>query len=380
MSRLHERWRRPTTYKRNLASEISVAKEIIETEVETSEAEFRVAEFAAVCAMAKEKSNGKPNFRKVESNFIMFAQGVSFKVIVDWFCHENGCPNPARPIGAYLEAFNPKNRQAKVRKRIAFVNTDPSCSCIQEDLFFDPFSGGRQGYSASLGPAVKGFELPLADFFDPDLGWLHDGALVVQVKVSAIDALKGSKSRLEKVDALRDGSREVCQSLKGLLSSGDFSDVTIQVGSEHLKAHSQILAVRSPFFQKALERSRHVQISDVPPETMKALLAFLYTGVLEPGVVEDAELLVSLLALSSRFEIAGLAQSCGKALLTRISVGNAVAVFDLADSLGLAELRAGSCKFLQSNDSVQKTEGFQQLAARKPELFQDPSNKKRRQN
>jgi speckle-type POZ protein len=71
--------------------------------------------------------------------------------------------------------------------------------------------------------------------------------------------------------------------LSFLLESGNNSDVTFLVEGEPIKAHSQILCVRSEFFDKELtcgfreSVSKEVVVNDCDSNTFKILLKYLYT-------------------------------------------------------------------------------------------------------
>ncbi|KAH7275007.1 BTB/POZ protein [Fusarium solani] len=74
-------------------------------------------------------------------------------------------------------------------------------------------------------------------------------------------------------------------SLHSLLSSGDFSDMTIRCRGREFKTHRAIMCSQSSFFKTALSsnfkaggRLRNRRSSDDDPEIVQSFLEFLYTG------------------------------------------------------------------------------------------------------
>ena len=69
-----------------------------------------------------------------------------------------------------------------------------------------------------------------------------------------------------------------------LLSSEEFSDVTLVVGSEELKVHRLVLSARSPVFNTMFQvdmrekSTNRVEITDIELPVVQEMLTFIYTG------------------------------------------------------------------------------------------------------
>ena len=94
------------------------------------------------------------------------------------------------------------------------------------------------------------------------------------------------------------------ESLATLLRDGDHSDVTLVVaGGREFKAHKNILSARSPVFAKMFKHgmsesiSNRVTITDIAPDTMEDLLAYVYTGYAPMFKAKDEPLLPATAAL-----------------------------------------------------------------------------------
>ncbi|EEU40680.1 uncharacterized protein NECHADRAFT_76077 [Fusarium vanettenii 77-13-4] len=80
-----------------------------------------------------------------------------------------------------------------------------------------------------------------------------------------------------------------CASLDSLLSSGDYSDMTIRCQGREFKTHRAIVCSQSSFFKKALGSnfkegdSGIVDLPEDDPNTVQSFLEFLYTGTYSVG-------------------------------------------------------------------------------------------------
>ena len=86
-------------------------------------------------------------------------------------------------------------------------------------------------------------------------------------------------TEMEQINAKR-----VCNSLQNLYESKKYTDVTIVVGGEEIRAHKGIITGQSSVFAAMFEhdceenRTNQVVISDVEPDVMDQLLRYIYSG------------------------------------------------------------------------------------------------------
>ena len=69
--------------------------------------------------------------------------------------------------------------------------------------------------------------------------------------------------------------------LAGLITSGDFSDVTLVTKDKiEVKAHKLILSAFSPFFQEQFKHTKtaRIDLDEVTFEAVSPLLRFMYSG------------------------------------------------------------------------------------------------------
>lgn len=79
-----------------------------------------------------------------------------------------------------------------------------------------------------------------------------------------------------------------------LLHAETFTDVTLAIEGQYLKAHKMVLSACSPYFQQIFvnhpEKHPIVILKDVPFKDMKCLLDFMYLGeALYPEAFGDAQ-------------------------------------------------------------------------------------------
>ena len=116
-----------------------------------------------------------------------------------------------------------------------------------------------------------------------------------------------------------------------LLETPD-ADVTFIVQGQPIKAHKNILSVRSQYFQRMFDSDveenikDEVKVPDVEPEIFRGLLRFLYSGSAPENVTDKA---LNLLMAADKYGVDGLKQICEeKASIHRDNVVDALLVAD----------------------------------------------------
>lgn len=85
------------------------------------------------------------------------------------------------------------------------------------------------------------------------------------------------------------------QNFEAALRDQSFSDVTLVCNGTELKANSVILSINSPIIKTRLSENKgKVEIDDLDPETLKKLLAYIYTGHLTKEDATDEALIIAI--------------------------------------------------------------------------------------
>lgn len=136
-----------------------------------------------------------------------------------------------------------------------------------------------------------------------------------------------------------------------LRDSERLSDVKLIAGGYELKAHKAILSARSKVFAAMFQHpmkektSDSVDISDIDPEVLMAMLDFIYTGK-----ASNLDTMVDkLLAASDKYEINSLKFMCEENLCANLAVENAVTTLILADRHNAKELKSETLNFIVGN-------------------------------
>ena len=109
-----------------------------------------------------------------------------------------------------------------------------------------------------------------------------------------------------------------------LLSSEEFSDVTLVVGSEELKAHQLVLSARSPVFNTMFQvdmrekLTNYVEITDIELPVVQEMLTFIYTGNSPKLNLKD--MASKLLFAADKYQLGRLKLMCQEALSRRLTV------------------------------------------------------------
>ena len=112
---------------------------------------------------------------------------------------------------------------------------------------------------------------------------------------------------------------------KTLWSARKFSDALVISGDREIPVHRCVLAAASPFFERALggcmseASTARVTLEDSDPDSVTALLSYLYTGSVRGSHKPEA-----LLPLAHRLEVNGLIDYCAASLVQGLSASTIV--------------------------------------------------------
>merc|ERR1712168_1010014 len=158
-----------------------------------------------------------------------------------------------------------------------------------------------------------------------------------------------------------------------MFESAKFTDVTFLVQGEEIAAHKSVLASRSAYFEKMFDAkmqesaTNRVEVTDVQPTTFKAVLRFLYGGVMEE---KEFESLAELIVAAEKYGMDDLKSVCESAIRTRLQFENIVDALLLADMHNCASLlRDGKVLFKSLATLLMKNENQWNKLRERPGLF-----------
>ena len=141
-----------------------------------------------------------------------------------------------------------------------------------------------------------------------------------------------------------------------LLSSEEFSDVTLVVGSEELKAHRLVLSARSPVFKTMFQvnmrekSTNRVEITDIELPVVQEMLTFIYTGYSPKLNLKD--MASKLLFAADKYQLGRLKLMCQEALSRKLTVENVSQTLALAEMHNATQLKAVCSDFIYHSDSM----------------------------
>lgn len=150
----------------------------------------------------------------------------------------------------------------------------------------------------------------------------------------------------------------ILEKLRMQKDSGRFCDVTLYVEGKQFRAHRNVLASCSPYFNSILKMQRivkeHLTITCKSSEVFQCLLNYMYTG----SVVIDKENVCELVRLSNHFLVPKLKDYCSEYLERYLEVSNCVSVKEMADKYSMPSLLKCCSIFIKNNieDVMKQTE------------------------
>lgn len=150
------------------------------------------------------------------------------------------------------------------------------------------------------------------------------------------------------------------QGLKGLLQTGQFSDVTLNVKGKEFRGHKNILAAHSPVFAAMFEHETKeratgiVNIDDYNPDTFADFLHFMYSG---STLYLNSENVIDLYSVADKYQVSELTEACTRYMIKHISLETFCDVMALSQRYHDKELSEVATEyFLQNSIYIAKTD------------------------
>ena len=139
----------------------------------------------------------------------------------------------------------------------------------------------------------------------------------------------------------------VYKQMHDLRTQGHFCDITLAVEGREIKAHKIVLASCSSYFRSMLlsgmveSRKDHIEIKDVDPNSLDALVNFAYTASLTISTdnVESLMTAAAMLVFNTAFE------ACADFLISQLHPSNCLGIRQFAENLNCTRLVAKSSQF-----------------------------------
>ncbi|XP_073353484.1 BTB/POZ and MATH domain-containing protein 2-like [Aegilops tauschii subsp. strangulata] len=169
--------------------------------------------------------------------------------------------------------------------------------------------------------------------------------------------------------------------LARLLSAGEGSDVTFEVGGETFPAHRYKLAARSSVFRAELlgpmkeKTATRIQINNMDAKVFRALLHFIYTDSFPEMDEGDATVMAQhQLVAADRYDMERLKLIYEERHCSRLCRSMVATTLGLAEQHGCGALKKACFRFLTSPGNlkaVMASEGFQHLRSSCPSVLEE---------
>lgn len=186
------------------------------------------------------------------------------------------------------------------------------------------------------------------------------------------DENEGSR-RLIKAHYLREHHlyTELSDNLGGLFRSGSQADVVFRCRGNDIPAHKLILSTRSPVFEAMFKSGMHerqngvVDIVDMAPDTLKAMLMHIYT--LKPITLTYRKA-VKIIYAAEKYQLDILKEMCRDHLKSCLSKNNALSLLVLGDLLD-QQLKISAMDFICNHVcDLQKRKNWNHVQSKHPAL------------
>uniref|UniRef100_A0A8C3XN42 Kelch like family member 30 n=1 Tax=Chelydra serpentina TaxID=8475 RepID=A0A8C3XN42_CHESE len=157
----------------------------------------------------------------------------------------------------------------------------------------------------------------------------------------------------------------ILEGLRSLRSNPKLSDITLLVGGHEFPCHRSILALCSHYFNAMFTGdfiesiSARVEIKEVDPVVMEALIDFAYTG----KITINQRNVEALIRTSNQLHFPTIRKVCSRYLRQQMDATNCLGICEFGENHGCPEVSSKAWAFLQENfEAVSYQEEFLQLS------------------
>jgi len=150
--------------------------------------------------------------------------------------------------------------------------------------------------------------------------------------------------------------------LAKLFENSESADVALHCAGQVIKAHSAILAMRSPYFKTAIGIQNQLEVKECSPEVLSTTIKFIYgIGLPEDLSVGDAK---DLLTIADLYHMEDLKEALAPGLGAQLDKDSILEISRMAEKLNAPKLMEICVDFIVSNitDTGEIFAGMPQIA------------------
>ena len=153
-----------------------------------------------------------------------------------------------------------------------------------------------------------------------------------------------------KTTKLNGNNENKINTLTKLYEDKEFADVTFTVNGMEFRAHKNVLAMRSPVFQRMFtidmieKKTNRIDIVDMEQDVFKELLKYIYIGTASLDKYG-----FELIFAAERYDINDLKEECIQLINNNVTIDNCTKILLVADQLKIDSMETKAIEFINRN-------------------------------
>ena len=280
--------------------------------------------------------------------------------------HDSGFVIFGIEISGGMELKQDEHTGVWVDASVAILKSDGSTSTT----YYLPSIGGDKGEANELKyqcPEYSDRFIPLENI----QSHLVNNSLNLYIKINTrmfkapmrnfVDTLTDVK------ESIKEDGFNLSPSLNEARKNVSYTDVTLVCGEQEFQAHRVVLATQSQFFEARFKEhwtreDNKIVMSDITPDTLEAVLTFMYTGEIEAIHNDEVVKVLDVLKAAAEYQVTKLQALCERDIFRFLTDDNVMDTLITAEQHKLHQLKEACMTHILKNPSnVRQTESWKSL-------------------
>ena len=168
-------------------------------------------------------------------------------------------------------------------------------------------------------------------------------------------------------ESIKEDGFNLSPTLNEARKNGSYTDVTLVCGEREFQAHRVVLATQSQFFEARFKEhwtreDNKIVMSDITPDTLEAVLMFMYTGEIETIHNDELVKVLDVLKAAAEYQVTKLQALCERDIFRFLTDDNVIDTLITAEQHKLHQLEEACMTYILKNPfRVRQTEGWKSL-------------------
>ena len=272
-------------------------------------------------------------------------------------------------ISGGLELQQDESTGVWVDASVSILKSNYGCESVECTRYI-PSTGGDKGEAIELKYMHPEYYTNFFPFKELE-SYLVDNSLTLYVKINTRVFEAPMQTFVETLpdvtQSIRDNTFNLGPTLNEARKNGSYTDVTLVCGEREFQVHRVVLATQSQFFKARFKEhwtkeDNKIVMSDISPDTLEAVLTFMYTGEIE--TIHNGELVkvLDVLKAAAEYQVTKLQALCERDILRILTDDNVIDTLITAEQHKLHQLEEACMTHILKNPSkVRQTESWESL-------------------